>query len=162
MADQENKERKVLFVRKSEGDSVIGTGAMLEIAMILLALFQVIRVVVALSEYRASVFEIIVGFVEIVLLVFFAIRLGNAFQNLGEVVAENAALKTAVRYLCSTHNIEVRSPECDLTSENLGTEEDGGQLSEAIPAIRCPSCGHEQPANNLTCESCGRRFFTDE
>ena len=172
MAEQDNKERKVLYGEENNGDSIAGTGVVLGIVLFLSAIANVAQIVIGLSENNLSIAELILRLAGIILTVFLAFRLARALQELGRLVAENAKLKTAVQYLFETHNIEVHSfaeaPEQEIPGaagdgfETMRIEEDGVHFHKPGSTVKCPFCDHEQSAGIVACENCGQRFFFEE
>ena len=172
MAEQDNKERKVLYGEENNGDSIAGTGVVLGIVLILSAIANVAQIVMRLSENDLSVAELILRLAGIILAIFLAVRLGKALQELGRLVEENAKLKTAVQYLFETHNIEVHSFDETPTEaipgeagdgfETMRIEEDGVHFRKAGPTVKCPFCDREQPAGYEACEQCGQKFFFED
>ena len=172
MADQENKERRVLYGEKNDGESIAETGAILGLVLILAAIVSAVQTVMLISDHDISPIEVILRIAGIVLQVFLAVRLSNALQALGQLVEENAKLKTAIQYLFETHNIEVHS--CSEVSqgeipgtvddgfETMRIEEDGVHFRKPGPTVKCPFCDHEQPAGMDYCDSCGQRFFFEK
>ena len=172
MAEQDNKERKVLYGEENNGDSIAGTGAVLGIVLFLSAIANVAQIVMLLSENDISTAELILRVVGIILTIFLAVRLARALQELGRLVEENAKLKTAVQYLFETHNIEVHSFDetpaetipggADDGFETMRIEEDGVHFRRVGAKVKCPFCDHEQPAGGEACENCGQRFFFED
>ena len=172
MAEQDNKERKVLYGEESNGDSIAATGGILAFLLILGAIANGAQIVMLLSENNISTAELILRLVGIVIMVVLAIRLSKAMSALGQLVEENAKLKTAVQYLFETHNIEARAYDEVPREEILGAvddgfetmriESDGVHFHKAGDKVKCPFCDHEQPAGCEACEQCGQKFFFEE
>ena len=172
MAEKDNKERKVLYGEENDGNSIAVTGGVLAILLILGAIVNGAQVVLLLSDNDVSVGELILRIAGIILMIFLAVRLAKAMQELGRLVEENAKLKTAVQYLFETHNIEVHSFEETPTEaipggagdgfETMRIEEDGVHFRRPGPTVKCPFCEHEQPAGTAACENCGQAFFFEE
>ena len=172
MSEQDNREHKVLYGEENNGDSIAGTGAVLGVLLILAAIVNAVQIVMLLSGGDISALELILRVAGIILMVFLAVRLSKALQELGRLVEENAKLKTAVQYLFETHNIEVHSFEetpkeaipggADDGFETMRIEEDGVHFRKAGPTVKCPFCDHEQPAGGEACENCGQRFLFEE
>ena len=172
MAEQNSKERKVLYGEENNGDSIAGTGAFLGIALILGAIALAARTVMLINDDDISPAWIVLRIFGIVIIVALAIRLSKAMSALGQLVEENARLKTAVQYLFETHNIEVRAYDEVPREEILGAvddgfeamriEADGVHFRKAGPRVKCPFCDREQPAGCEACENCGQRFFFEE
>lgn len=172
MAEQNNEERKVLYGEENNGDSIAGTGAFLGIALILGAIALAVRTVMLINDDDISPAGIVLRIVGIVIIVALAIRMVKAMSALGQLVEENAKLKTAVQYLFETHNIEARAYDEVPQEEILGTvddgfeamriEEDGVHFHKPGARVKCPFCDHEQPSGYEACEQCGQKFFFEE
>lgn len=172
MAEQDNKERKVLYGEENNGDSIAGTGAVLGILLILGAIAVGVYTATLIFDGDITPLGIILRGFEIVIMVFLAVRLSRALQELGRLVEENAKLKTAVQYLFETHNIEVHGFDETPTEaipgeagdgfETMRIEEDGVHFRRVGAAVKCPFCDHEQPAGGEACEQCGQKFFFEE
>ena len=172
MAEQDNKERKVLYGEENDGNSIAGTGAVLAILLILGAIANAAQIVMLFADNNISTAELILRIAGIILMVFLAVRLAKALQELGQLVEENAKLKTAVQYLFETHNIEARSFEetpADAIPGGVGDgfetvriEEDGVHFRKVGARVKCPFCDHEQPAGGEACAQCGQKFYFEE
>ena len=172
MAEKDNKERKVLYGEENDGNSIAVTGGVLAILLILGAIVNGAQVVLLLSDNDVSVGELILRIAGIILMIFLAVRLAKAMQELGRLVEENAKLKTAVQYLFETHNIEVHSFEETPTEaipggvgdvfETMRIEEDGVHFRKVGARVKCPFCDREQPAGGEACENCGQRFIFED
>jgi hypothetical protein len=172
MAEQDNKERKVLYGEENNGDSIAATGGILAFLLILGAIANGAQIVMLLSENNISAAELILRLAGIVIMVVLAIRLSKAMSALGQLVEENARLKTAVQYLFETHNIEVHSFDETPTEvipggandgfETMRIEADGVHFRKAGARVKCPFCDREQPVGTDYCLQCGQRFFFEE
>ena len=172
MAEQNQKGRKVLYAEETDAASILLTGTIVKILLILGAVGVVLGVVDRIINYRTTGFGILVGLAAAALLVFLAVRLGAAMRELGKLVEKTARLEKAVLYLCKTHDVELRGydelpPQAIVGTETDGCEsmtirENGVHFRKPGPTVRCPFCEHEQAAGIDYCEGCGQRFFFEE
>lgn len=172
MAEQENKERKLLYGEENDGDSILWIAYFVRIILFLVPVGAVLWLVKLLVNNEVTQLSCLVCLLVIIVGTLFAVLVGKALKELGWLVEENARLKSAVSYLCQTHGIELRdfdeAPAEDIPGtgsdgfETMRIEEDGVHFRKVGDKVKCPFCDREQPAGGEACENCGQRFFFED